>query len=407
VRGALSRSLDNGLVAAAADAYSALAVVLENVADYAGAHDAYTTAIDFCDARGINGVAQVCMGCLAHLLRQTGDWGRATALCHDVLAHTSPAVPNESTAVARYAAHAILAMLHTCRGELRPAREVLSEAASSFGALGVLGPDMEYLGARARLAELGAASPMAAVDSCVEMLDHFEAGNDIHYAVQHLRWASGVFSRAGCVAETRRCGEALAGVAAVAPNPETFAALAVALGEVALVEGNASHAANHFDRAVELMRTLPLPYDRAETLLRAGYTATLVGNTAGATRRLNEAYLTGRRLGARPLAATAHAELTALGAQVERRSRRRVLSETEIAELTSREVDVVRLVAVGHTNREIAAELFLSQRTVDMHVRNVLARLDCRSRADAVRRAGELGLLAEKRVDVGIHTRLG
>ena len=49
---------------------------------------------------------------------------------------------------------------------------------------------------------------------------------------------------------------------------------------------------------------------------------------------------------------------------------------------------------VGRTNREIAQELFLSPRTVDMHVRNILRKLDCRSRVEAARRARELGLLA-------------
>jgi DNA-binding NarL/FixJ family response regulator len=60
----------------------------------------------------------------------------------------------------------------------------------------------------------------------------------------------------------------------------------------------------------------------------------------------------------------------------------------------SRRLEVVRLVAVGRTNREIAAELFLSPRTVDMHVRNLLRKLDCRSRVEAAHRAGELDLLA-------------
>jgi DNA-binding NarL/FixJ family response regulator len=54
---------------------------------------------------------------------------------------------------------------------------------------------------------------------------------------------------------------------------------------------------------------------------------------------------------------------------------------------------VLRFVAVGRTNREIARELYLSPRTVDMHVRHILAKLDCRSRAEATRRAGELGLM--------------
>jgi DNA-binding NarL/FixJ family response regulator len=54
---------------------------------------------------------------------------------------------------------------------------------------------------------------------------------------------------------------------------------------------------------------------------------------------------------------------------------------------------VIRRVAEGRTNREIAAELYLSVRTVDMHVRHSLIALGCRSRLDAARRAGDLGLL--------------
>ena len=52
-----------------------------------------------------------------------------------------------------------------------------------------------------------------------------------------------------------------------------------------------------------------------------------------------------------------------------------------------------RLVAAGQTNREIARGLFLSPRTVDMHVRNILAKFGCRSRVEATRKAAELGLL--------------
>ncbi|HEY6782434.1 MAG TPA: LuxR C-terminal-related transcriptional regulator, partial [Candidatus Dormibacteraeota bacterium] len=64
------------------------------------------------------------------------------------------------------------------------------------------------------------------------------------------------------------------------------------------------------------------------------------------------------------------------------------------AGLSRRELEVVRLLAVGRTNREIAHDLFLSPRTIDMHVRNILRKLDCRSRVEATKRASELGLLA-------------
>ena len=59
-------------------------------------------------------------------------------------------------------------------------------------------------------------------------------------------------------------------------------------------------------------------------------------------------------------------------------------------------MEVLQSLAQGRTNREIASELFLSVRTVDTHVRSILSKLDCRSRADATRRAGELGLLGAR-----------
>ena len=61
--------------------------------------------------------------------------------------------------------------------------------------------------------------------------------------------------------------------------------------------------------------------------------------------------------------------------------------------LTLRQLEVLRLIALGKTNKDIAGDLFLSPRTVDMHVGNIFTRLDSRSRTDAVRKAGELGLL--------------
>jgi DNA-binding CsgD family transcriptional regulator len=63
------------------------------------------------------------------------------------------------------------------------------------------------------------------------------------------------------------------------------------------------------------------------------------------------------------------------------------------ASLTRRELEILRLVAAGQTSREIAECLFLSRRTVEMHVANSLGKLRARSRAEAVRRAGELKLL--------------
>ena len=61
--------------------------------------------------------------------------------------------------------------------------------------------------------------------------------------------------------------------------------------------------------------------------------------------------------------------------------------------LSDRELDVIRLLAEGRTNREIAAALFLAEGTVKNHVTNVLAKLGARDRTQAALRARELGLL--------------
>jgi DNA-binding NarL/FixJ family response regulator len=111
-----------------------------------------------------------------------------------------------------------------------------------------------------------------------------------------------------------------------------------------------------------------------------------------ALERLHDAYRIARKLGARPVAAEAAREVAALGGSVTQDSRR--ASEADGAGLTRRELEVVRLVAVGRTNRDVAQELFLSPRTVDMHVRHILRKLDCQSRVEAAHRAHELGLLA-------------
>jgi two-component system, NarL family, response regulator NreC len=64
-----------------------------------------------------------------------------------------------------------------------------------------------------------------------------------------------------------------------------------------------------------------------------------------------------------------------------------------LAMLTSREREVVREIALGHTNAEVAGRLHISEKTVETHRKNILAKLGLRSRADLVRFALEYKLL--------------
>jgi LuxR family transcriptional regulator, maltose regulon positive regulatory protein len=61
--------------------------------------------------------------------------------------------------------------------------------------------------------------------------------------------------------------------------------------------------------------------------------------------------------------------------------------------LSERELEVLVLLAAGKSNRQIASELFVALSTVKTHIKNIYGKLDVRNRAQAVSRAGELGLL--------------
>jgi DNA-binding CsgD family transcriptional regulator len=112
------------------------------------------------------------------------------------------------------------------------------------------------------------------------------------------------------------------------------------------------------------------------------------GDRKAATAELRAAHDTATRLGAVPLLQ----QLEALA----RRARLGV-GEAERVEpsiqLTRRELDVLRLVAGGRTNQEIAEELFISPKTASVHVTNILRKLEVRSRVEATAVAYELGLV--------------
>jgi ATP/maltotriose-dependent transcriptional regulator MalT len=229
---------------------------------------------------------------------------------------------------------------------------------------------------------------------CRFLLDRWARSEDHHYAVWPLRWAACFFARHGALGEARGCTQALSSISATTGHLDALAALAHALAETALAEGQVDAAAEQLERAAELHETLEIPFERAQIQLRAGAALAAAGERDLAVERLVQACRTARRLGASPLATQAADMLAGLGESVEARLGRRAAAEHANGGLSHRELEVMRLVAAGRTNREIAGELVLSTRTVDMHVRNILAKLRCRSRTEAAAKAHGMGLLA-------------
>ena len=156
------------------------------------------------------------------------------------------------------------------------------------------------------------------------------------------------------------------------------------LGLLLQTSGQAEAAQRRFEDSLVLCREAGFvpeycwcAYDLADSLLGTDQ----AGKRDKAITMLDEALIITRRLGMLPLI-----ELI-LNLQASIAS-----SPTNYDRLTRRELDVLRLLAIGESNREIARELVLSVRTVERHVTNIYAKIDARGRADATAYALRQGI---------------
>ena len=136
---------------------------------------------------------------------------------------------------------------------------------------------------------------------------------------------------------------------------------------------------------------LGLPLQTALAQRRAATAALQLGEQVRAREFLHAAYATAGSLRARQLRESCAAALSKLGGK----PRERASANRAVAGLTDRQMDVMLLVAEGKTSRQIGEVLFISPRTVEMHVQGSLLTLQCRTRAEAVGRLAELDALPQ------------
>ena len=175
---------------------------------------------------------------------------------------------------------------------------------------------------------------------------------------------------AGDVAAARAAAEELARVAAAWDAPLLRAQAAHATGAVLLAEGDARAAVAALRRAWSGWRELETPYDAARARVLLGLACRALGDEDGAALELDAARAVFEHLGAAP--DRAHAEQLARNAP-----------RPAPGGLTARELEVLALVARGRTNRAVAAELVISEKTVATHVGSILSKLGLPSRSAA------------------------
>jgi Response regulator containing a CheY-like receiver domain and an HTH DNA-binding domain len=157
-------------------------------------------------------------------------------------------------------------------------------------------------------------------------------------------------------------------------------AVAQARGAIALAGNDAPAALDPLRRAFEIWMQLDAPYDTARVRVLIGRACSALGDDDGARLEFSAAKSAFERLGARAALALLSTEETSGTAQHDH-------------PLTARELDVLRLISTGNTNKAIAAQLHVSGRTIDRHVGNILRKLDVPSRAAATAYAYDHKLL--------------
>jgi DNA-binding NarL/FixJ family response regulator len=186
----------------------------------------------------------------------------------------------------------------------------------------------------------------------------------------------------GEVADARKAAEELAELSTELDAPFLRACTALARGAVLLAQGDAQAAVRMLRTALADWQALDAPYEAARTRELIGLACRALGDEDSARLELDAAAWALRSLGAAPDVA-----------RIEVETRPNAASPHGVSGLTRREVEVLRLIAAGRTNRAIAGELVLSEKTVARHVSNIFTKLGLSSRSAATAYAYEHALV--------------
>jgi DNA-binding CsgD family transcriptional regulator len=338
---------------------------------------------------------------LAEPLIALGRWDEALEVIKQALELVPPPLH-------RGALRTMQAQVAIARGDLPTAAEAVADARQALPASHY--EDQYHLplaGQETRL-RLAADGPGAALAEAAEVLDR----RDLSRAAPLYAWPLLV-----ALAETGL--DALRPAPGREPADDRAAAVAERLGDIAekaetfgpmqrayrltfaaqrqtgmLLRGEPAAPRAAWDEAASAWEALSQPYATAGALLQAAEAALADGDREAAAERLRRAAPLSDRLGAGPLsgriaALARRARIPVTGGPGENGPGE---AGTNRLGLTNREFEVLRLVAAGRSNREIAAELFISAKTASVHVSNILAKLGAASRGEAAAQAHDLGL---------------
>ena len=308
-----------------------------------------------------------CLVYRAELMRLHGAWQDASAEAERAREWLSRPPPEPGVGEAIYQ----IAELDRLRGTFASA-EIGYREAGSWGRL----PEPGHALLRLAQGDVGAAATAIRRAQA-------EAGDDLVRS-RLLEPAIEIALAADDVVTARLTADRLNARAVQAEAPLLHAMALRADGAVRLAEGDVEGALSVLRRAWEAWTALDAPYEAARVRALTATACRTLGDADGATLEADAAREVFARLGATPdLARLDGGVATAVDAG----------DAAPPGGLSAREVEVLRLVATGLTNRAIADALTISERTVDRHVSNIFTKLDVSTRAAATAFAYEYRLV--------------
>jgi ATP/maltotriose-dependent transcriptional regulator MalT len=359
--------LDEAMVSVGADEISPIAVgdtyctVIEGCQELYDVHRVreWTSAFSrWCDERpGVVLYHGHCLMRRAEVMQLRGEWQDAAEEADRCCARLATLPGSPIVGAALY----LRAELHRLRGEHHEAELVYSRA---HGA----GRDPQPGLALLRLGQGRTAAARAAIDRALEECE------DPLSRCRLLAAQVEIARAAGDLETAHRAATELAGVAEKLNAPYLRAQAGTVTGAVLLDVGDSTGAASTLRKAVGEWDALEAPYEAARARELLGVAYRRLGDEDGERLELAVAARTYKELGASPDSVRLEAPSTAEGP------------------LSPREVEVLRLVAHGASNRVIAETLVISQKTVERHLSNIFSKLGLSSRSAATAYAFEHGL---------------